>query len=347
MNARGRVLIISSPFFDYHISVKRAFESLGFNCRVETYDEPIHPFHGLLKWRHKFSIDKEKLREKSRCQYSKYIKHVYDEFSPNIVFSFNGSILLDEQLDYFRSKSKVVIWMYDSVQRKDREICQSHIDHIDAMFCFERTDLDFFSAIGKKAYYLPLSCDPFVYYPIECKEKDIDILFVGTIYTSKKRISLLEKVADRYHDKKILFYGEYKPYFKNPVKWLFRGRRDIFKNINIPPNRVNELYSRAKILLNVHNEQTIYGANQRVYEVCASGAYQICDYNPYIASLFPNNEVGLYKTDEECFSLIDDALVYDKTDLAIKARNIVISKHTFKNRIEEILEKLDYGITQR
>ena len=342
--SKGKVLIISSPFFNYQISVKDAFEALGFECKVETYDEPIHPFKGILKWRHKFSLNKEKLRQKSRILYNKYIKTIYDEFSPDIVFSYNGTILLDNLLDYFRKKSKVIIWMYDSVQRADRKICQSHIDHVDAMFCFEKTDVDFFYAMGKTAYYLPLSCDPSIYYPIKGIEKTIDILFVGTIYTSKKRISLLEHIADHYPDKKILFYGEYKPYYKNPIKWLFRKRRHIFRNTNIPPQKVNELYSKSHILINIHNEQTIYGANQRVYEACASGTYQICDSNPYIESLFPCGEVGLYKTEEECFKLIDEALNNDMSKRATAAQDIVLADHTFKNRVKEMLDKIQISI---
>jgi hypothetical protein len=38
-----KVLIISSPFFDYQKSVGKAFKALGYEVKIETYDEPIHP----------------------------------------------------------------------------------------------------------------------------------------------------------------------------------------------------------------------------------------------------------------------------------------------------------------
>jgi len=337
---KEKVLIVSSPFFGYQESVARAFNTLGYSTRVEIYDEPIHPFKGWLKWRHKFAIDKEKLREKSRKKYSMYIKQVYDEFSPNIVFLYNGTMILDETLDYFRKKSKVIIWMNDSVQRIDRAICKEHINHADAVFCFEEDDVVYYQKLHKKAYFLPLSCDPQVYYPTNY-EKDIDILFVGNIYSSKKRIELLKLIAKHYPHLNLLFYGHYKPYYKQPIKWLFREQRNIFRNINIPPEKVNEFYGRCKIALNIHHKQTINGANQRVFEISGAGAYQICDSNPYITSLFPNGEVGLYKNEQELFDLIEDALQNDKSENAKKAQKIVLENHTFLHRVKEMLAILD------
>jgi len=334
---KGKVLIVSSPFFGYQESVARAFNSLGFGTRIETYDEPIHPFKGWLKWRHKFAIDKEKLRQKSREKYAIHIQKIYDEFLPDIVFLYNGTMILDETLDYFRKRSKVIVWMYDSVQRSDRKICKAHIDHADAFFCFEEKDILYYQKLNKKAYFLPLACDQHIYYPTN-QEKDIDILFVGYIWQNEKRIKLLKLIIKKYPHLNLLFYGHYKPYYKNPIKWLFREKRNILKNINIAPEKVNELYGRCKIALNIHHQQTTNGANQRVFESSGAGAYQICDHNPYIASLFPNGEVGLYKNEQELLDLIDDALTNDKSEQAQKAYNIVISAHTFEERVKEMLK---------
>ncbi|MBN1462953.1 MAG: glycosyltransferase [Paludibacteraceae bacterium] len=334
-----KVLIISSPFFDYQISVGRAFKSLGYDVKIETYDEPIHPFKGLLKWRHKFAKNKELLRNKSKAKYNIYIQNVFNQYQPDIVFTYNGTILYTETLVYFRKSSKVLLWMYDSVLRPDRIQCVNHIDAVDAFFCFENKDVEYFKTINKTAYFLPLACDTSVYFPIENK-KDIDILFVGTIYTSKNRIRVLEEVAKRYPKRKVLFYGHYKPFYKNPFTWLFRSYRSVFKNVNISPQKVNELFSRTKIALNTHHEQSTDGANQRVFEIGGARAYQICDYNPFIQSLYPNGEAGLYKNDQEMFTLIDEALENDKSEMANKAYMIITSKHLFKNRVEEMLNHL-------
>ena len=337
----SRVLIISTPFFGYHESVARAFRQLDYDVRVETYDEPIHPFRGLLRWRHKFSLNREALREKSRQKYKTYIEGVFDQYRPDIVFTYNGTILKDETLDYFRAHgAKVAVWMYDSVQRKDRMMCERHIDHADVFCCFEQSDVDYYAAQGKTAYFLPLACDTSIYYPISDNRKDIDILFVGTIYTSTKRKRILENIVEHYPNRKIVIYGDYKPYYKNPVTWLFRRHRDVFMNHNIPPKEVNELFSRTRIALNIHHAQTFNGANQRLFEACGAGAYQICDRNPFIASLFPNGEVGLYDDTDTLFELIDYAIEHDMTANAKAAYKIITEQHTFVNRIQRILKLL-------
>ncbi len=336
-----KVLIISAPFFDYQISVAKAFQALGYEVKIETYDEPIHPFRGLLRWRHKFSCNKEALREKSRQKYKKYIEQSFDAFQPDIVFTYNGTILKDDTLDYFRAHgAKVIVWMYDSIQRPDRAMCKPHFDHADLFCCFEERDVEYLATKGKKAYFLPLACDTDVYYPIANTEKDIDILFVGAIYTSPKRIQLLEELVKRYPHKKIVIYGEYKPYFKNPITWLFRKHRDVFKNVNIAPEQVNRLFSRTKIALNIHHKQTFHGANQRLFEACGAGAYQICDRNPFIESIFPNGEVALYTNKEEMFTAIDYALSHDMSRQAEKAHRIIIEEHTFIKRIKYMLDLL-------
>lgn len=340
---KKRVLIISADFFDYHVSIATAFGILGFETKIETYDEPIHPFRGFRKWRHKFSRNKERLREKSRKLYGNYIRGVFDEYKPDIVFVFNGTMLLDSTLDHFRTGgARVVLWMYDSVLRNDRRMCVSHIDHVDLMCCFEATDVDFYRAQGKSAFFMPMACDTDIYYPAnDGGVKDIDILFVGTIYISEHRIRLLEMLAEKYKNRKLVFYGLYKPYYKNPIGWMFRKYRRVFFNKNISPKEVNRLYSRTKIALNIHNRQTFTGANPRVFESSGAGVYQICDKNPFIESLFGKGEVGLYETDEELIRLIDYALSNDVSDNARRAYDIVVNEHTFVNRIERILELLN------
>lgn len=338
-----KALIISADFFGYQESVARAFRNAGYDTRIETYDEPIHPFRGLLKWQHKFSHNKETLRAKSRAQYSGYIRAVYNEYRPDIVFIYNGTILSDDTLDYFRSRgAKVIIWMYDSVLRADRTMCISHIDHADLFCCFEEKDVEFYAAQNRTAHFMPLAVDSTIYHPIPHNHlRNIDILFVGTIYISPRRIDLLERLAKRYPDKKLIFYGHYKPYFKDPIGWLTLTNRQVFRNVNIPPVRVNQLFSQTKVALNIHNQQTFNGANQRLFEACGAGAYQICDRNPYIESIFPNGEVGLYDNFDQMCRLIDYALSHDTSAQAAAAHKIVMENHTFDVRIRQMLKLIN------
>jgi len=330
-----KVLIISPHFFDYEKSIGKAFQYYNYEVHLETFDQPIHPFKGLLKWQHKFSFNRENLREKHIAKYQNYIREKFIQYNPDFVLVMNGTILKSETLTFFRQTAKVVLWMYDSVFRFPK--CLNHIDFVDYAFFYEQKDVAYYQTLGKKAYFLPQAADTSIYYPTKYS-KTIDVLFVGLLYRYKKRIALLKKVIEKFTANKITIIGRYKPIEKNIFKWLFRERRDIFTNKNIVPSMVNQLYNQSKVVLNIHHESQVEGANPKVFEICASGAYQICDYNPYIASLFPNGEVGLYKNEQELFNLIEDALHNDKSEQAQNAYNIVVNKHTFEARVKEMLE---------
>jgi len=334
-----KLLLIGPNYFNFNNSVKAAFENLGWSVHVEGYDTPIHPFKGMMKWRRKFSLNRNKLKQKQDAKFNHSVTDVFKREKPDLVFVINGEILFAETLNFFHATSKVMLWMYDALSRYPQS--QKHIDHVDAFFCYEMEDVEFFGKQGKKACFLPQACDEKEYYPINTK-KDIDILFVGVLYRYNKRIKLLKAVVEQFSDKKLLIVGKYKPIEKNPIKWLFRERKDIYTNKNLSPNEVNRLYNHAKIVLNIHHETQKYGANPKVFEICASGAYQICDYNPYIASVFPNGEVGLYKNEQELFDLIEDALKNDKSEQALCAHNIVKTAHTFEERIKKVLRAIHF-----
>lgn len=330
-----KILIIGTNYFNFNQSLASAFQTLGRTVHLESYDEPIHPFRGWLKWRHKFSLNREKLREKHVAKYQKHILSQFQNIDPDLVLVLNGAILKPETLTLFRENAKVVLWMYDSVFRYPK--CMNHIDFVDYAFFYEQKDVAHYQALGKKAYFLPQAADVNLYYPTK-NQKILDILFVGVLYRYLKRIHLLTKVAEKFSSRKIKIVGKYKPIEKNIFKWLFREKRSVFTNRNVSPSEVNTLYNQSRMVTNIHHETQVEGANPKVFEICASGAYQICDYNPYIASLFPNGEIGLYKNEQELFDLIEDALKNDKSEQAKKAYEIVMENHTFEARMKEVLQ---------
>jgi spore maturation protein CgeB len=208
--------------------------------------------------------------------------------------------------------------------------------YTDAFFCFEKDDVSELLSRGINAYFLPQACDTTTYHPLFL-QKDIDILFVGTLYGYPKRIEFLKKIIACFKDYNIQIYGIYKPIYKNPIKWLFREHRKIFRNKNISPQEVNQLYNRAKICINIHHEQSKNGANPKVFEIAGSKSFQIADWNPYLETLFPENEIVLYHSEDELISLINSYLKKDTAVQTEKAYRNVINNHTFVNRIREVL----------
>lgn len=331
------VLIIGPNYFNFLTATENAFKRLGWNTAVESYDNPIHPYTTVMKWRWKLSRHKETLQKKSRKAYNAYILEQFNRINPGMVFIMNGDILEPQTLDKFRESSKVALWLFDSRQKLPLSV--GHVDHVDAMFCYEEEDVKQYNTEGKMAYFLPQACDTETYKPLGLKH-DIDILFVGNLFFSPKRQQIAKAVVDSFPDRKIRIYGLYKPWYKGLIKWLLREHRTIYTNHNVTPHKANVLYNRARIVLNIHQEQQKNGANPRVFEICGAGAYQLCDGNPYIDNLFRNGEIGIWHSVDELISMIGKSLESDLHDRALMAYQEVIRNHTYDVRMKTVIDTL-------
>jgi spore maturation protein CgeB len=98
-----------------------------------------------------------------------------------------------------------------------------------------------------------LALDETVYFTIKNHEKDIDLLFVGRL--DSKREKILENLVKDFPKLNIQIYGGYVGLIpsKRHFKYYFRGYKKYFKNKNITPSKVNILYSRTKIAINIHH----------------------------------------------------------------------------------------------
>ena len=350
-----RALIIGPDFHYFNHSVERAFRALGYETRVLAYDNPVHPYNVANKLRYKFSSDKLGMKEESRALFHLEAELAFEEFEPDFVFLMNGDMLLPDTLRHWRGKleddpqppqksAKVALWLFDSFMHIP--FCEVNIPAVDAVFCYEQTDIPLIlEKYGVQAYFLPQAVDTSIYHE-EKVEKCYDLVFAGDIFQSQKRRDILQAVVAHYPDLRMKIWGEYKPWYKNPLKWLTRERKDVYMNRNASGKQLNADYNRARIVLNIHIEQQRNGANPKVYEIAASGAYQICDANPYVEQIFPGGEVGFYHFDEtkdlqhrfdELFERIDYALGHDMSPQAEAAHRIIIDNHTFEQRIQQVI----------
>lgn len=332
-----KVLIIGPNFYNFCEAVARAFAFHGWLVAVEKYDNPIHPYTLSMKCRYKFTYNKPAMRNKSLVTYQSHIIKRFNEFNPDLVFLLNGDWLTTQTIDYFNESAKVACWLFDRLYNLPNSV--DHVNHVSHLFCYDQEDATLLAQTHKNISFLPQACDTFIYKP-QHRIKDIDILFVGNLYNSRRRRAYVKVVVKAFPNKIIRVIGEYKPWYKNPLKCLFRESRSIYLNKNVPEILVNDYYNRAKVVLNIHNEQQQNGANPKVFEISGSGAYQICDSNPYIKSLYPNGEIGLYNNEQELIDLIEDGLTTDKTNQTEKAYQFIVSNHTFEKRVEQMLDIL-------
>lgn len=334
-----KALVIGPRFYNFNAAAGAALQNLGYQVQTESYDVPVDPYGLASRLRYKIEPFKEPYRARNRLSRQEHYRRVFDAAAPDVVFILNGEILLADTLDYFRSRAKVALWCFDSVRHIP--VITGHISHVDRFYCYDRGDVEFYAQRGETALFLPQAADSAIYHPVEGVQKDIDILFVGDLYHSPRRREYISQVIKAFPDSRIKVAGIYKPWYKGPLKALLRERRDIYTNRNIPPQQVNALYNRARVVLNIHNEQQSDGANPKVFEICCAGAYQVCDANPYIRSLFPGGEVGLYESCEELIARIREALEGDKSAAAASARSKVLAGHTFSERMSRVIKDLE------
>lgn len=335
---KGRVLIIGPEFYDYNLSIEAAFTNLGFDTRVIGYHGNMAASFGdRLKYH--LSPDKEAFFGKKKLLLNNRIEATYKEFKPDLVFIVHGGDVNEHTVAGMKDCKKV-LWMMDSISRS-KEIYHM-VKVADYNFFFEKTDVDYlWSVLQKESWFLPLAVDEKVYYP-EAAARDIDILFVGALY--ENRMKMLKGIVSSFGDKKIKVYGTYYSPLRKPLHHLFRDNKEVFLNKNIPPAKVNKLYNRSKICLNIHHTQSRYGVNQRFFEISGAGAFQLVDANPYIKEHFSDNECMTFTSEQDMLEKIAQLLKGDHNmeTMANKACDKVLSEHTFTHRIKYVLDVIKY-----
>lgn len=361
MSTAGKVLIIGPRFHYFNQSIERAFRALGYSTRILAYDNPVHPYTWENKVRYRLAKDKLQLKRESRALFHLEAELAFEQYQPDLVFVMNGDMLLPDAILHWRGKleddpqpvehpAKVALWFFDSFTHIP--LCEENIPAVDAVFCYEQTDIPLIAQrYGIQANFLPQAVDLELYHPLleVTEEERLDLVFAGDIFHSQRRREVIQAIVSHYPELRIRVWGEYKPWYKNPWKWLTRERRDVYMNRNATAEQLNRDYNRSRIVLNIHIEQQKDGANPKVYEISATGAYQICDANPYLRSMFSSGEVGLYELDmtapaghryDSLFACIDYALTHDVSEQAQAAFRKVTSENTFTQRIQQCLTHL-------
>ena len=341
MNSYKSLLLIGPNFHHFNQSVQRAFEQLGWNVALCAYDTPITHYSLSNKIRYKLSRNKELLKNNSRISFSKQVKVTFCTLNPQLVFLLNGEMLSSEVVEYMQKQCPVIIWLYDSITRLPQ--CWNILPYCSNVFCYEQEDIPLIrEKLSIECGFIPQAEDPVLYYSIDNPNKKWDVVFAADIWQSTKRKQYIQKVVSTFPTCKIKVWGRYKPWYKGFWEWLTRERRDIYANCNTSSQQLNEDYNLSKVVLNVHHEQQKNGANPKVFEISGSGAYQVCDANPYIESLFSNGEVGLYHNEEEMIEQIrwalDPANEQERERRAKAAQEIILKDNTFLSRVKQMLE---------
>lgn len=329
-----KVLIIGPSFYNYCKSITRAFEKQGSQVQLIEWVEL--GIEGVIE-KIFFNLAKDKSRffEKKNLKLNMAIQNKFIEYKPDMVFVVRGSLLSAETLQLMQT-SKLVLWMMDSVFLVKETLANIKLYH--HIFLFEKVDIPRLETeYGLQPCFLPLALDETVYFPIAASKKTIDILFVGALYP--ERVAVLKNIIAKFPGKKIKIYGVYFSKLRNLKRYFFRDDKKYFTNQILQPRELNVLYSKSRICINIHHSQSVYGVNQRFFELIGSKALQVCDDRGFIKDKFKENELLIYSTEDELHDLVTKALEpgNDFSGAIDSAYNNVISNHTFNNRVAELL----------
>ena len=155
----------------------------------------------------------------------------------------------------------------------------------------------------------------------------------------------------------LLFVGNSRKVFRKSLKDLLPTDHDLavygamwdgiidpkyIKGEHIPNHQLAGYYAKADILLNDHWDAMRESGfvSNRIFDGLAAGALIVTDWVKEMETLFPEGELITYETPEELHAIIEDLLSHPekRAQIAGKARQRVLSEHTFAERVEQFLK---------
>lgn len=258
---------------------------------------------------------------------SKIIDGEIKKFQPDLIIVISPFMFNEKIFECFDNFSNIVkcAWVGDrfSIFHKNVADKFDHLFYTDSFFLEEGKNFNF-----PNGSYLPLAANENRFFDKNQKREE-RLLFIAS-YT-KQRMEFLNQINSI--NLKLIGAKWQKDYLKN-IEYLD-------KNINI--NQVLDEYNLSQFILNIkHEHNVVNGLNMRSFEAIASGGCLLQDYVKDIEINFEiNKNILVYNNIEELNELIlkmkKDKLIMN--NLIKNGKELVLEKHTYKNRVNKILEQ--------
>jgi spore maturation protein CgeB len=272
-------------------------------------------------------------------------------FEPDLVVVMKGHHVSLTALAALRKLGiPTALWTFDDPYELEAnlEIAGGY----DAVFTEEARCLEAYRASGGRGVFqLPLGCDQDLHRPAPSADPkyESDFCFVGAGYPN--RIALLEALEPMLKSRRVRLFGDWS-----------RLDRDSWLHGCVVPGflsdaEVVKYYSGAKIVLNIHRDPaepgyerlnpsgvSADGANCRVFEIAAAGAFQLVDSGR--SDLSRHFDIGreLVRFDgpADLARNVEHFLAHDEERRAIAeaGRRRALRDHTYDRRVAELLERV-------
>jgi spore maturation protein CgeB len=240
---------------------------------------------------------------------------------------------------------KVVHWFVEDYRRLDWQVLLQPYDHVlTYQKQFLREDL---VKSGLTSFsYLPVGCE----YPessevFQNNEKSFDIAYMGFPYENRRRV--VEYLLNNNINLKIWGFGWEK---FSSIPAIANALQEEGRWLTLSDTRA--VYKQSCIVLNIHSaivhqDAEIYMddemVNSNLFEICASGAFQIVERRPGVLEYFQEDkEVVCYSSKEELVEKIQYYLSHpDECKKIARAGYLkTLNNHRFSHRAQTILRDL-------
>ena len=265
-------------------------------------------------------------------------------FMPDLFLEAGGWNILPGTLHAMRDMGiRTVLWTIDA-PRIFEPIQQAAPDY-DFVFTGGSEAYEILERCNvKNLHWLPFACDPDFHRPVKLSSAErqkygCDICFVGSgweeLYPYRRKY--LETLAD--FDLGIWGPGWETLPLQSPLKRYIRGGQ-------IRPAEWVKIFSASQVVFHSHYQDPsgripCYQAAPRVYEALACGALLVVDGQGDVLRLFkPGKDLVVFANMKELRDLVGYYLHHSQEAKAIakRGRKKVLSKHTYRHRIQEILD---------
>ena len=281
-------------------------------------------------------------------KFNKYFRYVFNQllnfkFAREIILRPFFKIITNNNIDLIisthdylwpyevkvikKTKTKICLWFPDPVVNLGKSYFFNC--NYDALFFKEPFIVNKIKRLSNlPVYFLPECFNPFAYDIPENKPKpETDIVTFGSFY-SWRNLQL-----EKFLDYNIKFFGS------DPPDWLQSNLKNFHSGYPVFLNDKSNSLLKSKIVLNNLNFGEIQSLSARVFETAGIGAFQIFDYSDSVSDIFEEFECVTFKNSDDMKDKVDYFLnnPFERDKIAEAARKKILKKHTYKNRIDTLL----------
>ena len=276
-------------------------------------------------------------------------------YKPNTIIVLNGNVraIFDDEFVRYANEHNIdtILWFMDTIRGSEHHD-KSYLESFKKIYTVEDDDIEYiqdnYGVAG--AQYLPLGANKEVYHGSNVENKLHDISFVGV--SDSKRLKVLDHVAQysSKHNLKMVVYGQmwkqrpciqrikHGSRFKKKYKELY----SFTVNKYITQQESAKLYQQSKVCLNIIAERHS-SPNPRTFEILATGAFQLVEYNKTCAKLLENGKhLVMYNDLDELDKLLDYYLnnAAARENIAKNGAQAAKKMYLMENSVRKIISDL-------